>query len=149
LPQACAEPVAIDLDTCSVDEWLAHRPGYINEIANTMAHFEREGIEFERPRMWQTDVHMGGISWRPGVMMLYGFNGPEPSPPERDGILQATEEAGFEILATGWSDDRRAWTIFCRAEAGELSEALGVNLRNELSFRASPGLRLLGARVRD
>jgi hypothetical protein len=100
-----------------VDRWLAeHDPDYPASITRILAQAERLSYAEENPRAWRDAQYAGGISFCPGVAIVYGLNGRRPSPPEAVGIARDIEAAGFAILATGYSDDRRGWAHMVRGD---------------------------------
>ena len=113
------------VDDSDVDRWLAESPpDWPADLARVLAQAERLGYEHENPEGWRDALYAGGIPLRPGVAVVYGLNGRQPSPPEAVGMANAIEAAGFSILATGYSDDRRGWAHVVRGDNDAVRQAL-------------------------
>jgi hypothetical protein len=120
VPLPTGAAAEFDWEPLTVDEWLASKGPDLSDIADMLARWERNGIERELPILWRRQEYVATMEFRAGVTLVYGFNGLEPMPSERDGIYAWLEEGGFEILADGWSTDRRAWTLFIRGEHADV-----------------------------
>lgn len=120
VPLPSATAAEFDWEALTVDEWLASKGPDLHDIADMLARWERKGIERELPVLWRRQEYIAMMEFRAGISLVYGFNGLEPSPSEREVVYAWLEEGGFEILADGWSNDHRAWTLFIRADNADV-----------------------------
>lgn len=95
-----------------LDEWLIETRHELPSLAHAMAHFERRGVQYENPGTWYRQNYVGAVPWRPGVVLLFGFGRRRESQESFTSAEAWLERERIVSLATGWSDDRRAWTRF-------------------------------------
>jgi hypothetical protein len=90
------------------------RPIPWQELADDLARMERNAVEDEFPRTWDRKRYDDLIRWSDEVLLIFGFGSVAWSDATVEGHIVYFEEAA-EVVAVGWSDDFRAWTMFVRA----------------------------------
>jgi len=117
--QRDAEPHCKRYFNQPLDEWLDEVRGELPCLVQILATFERRGVQYENPATWYRQNYVGAVPWRPGVFLVYGF-GRQREAEESFAAADAwLEREGVTSLATGFSDDRRAWTRFVLASDRE------------------------------
>ena len=105
--------------------WLERYGHQLPRLAVELAAMEREAVECEYPRVWHSMRYTNAIAFCPGVVLAVGFGLPSEA---RASFIAATfgvAQSGLQLLATGFSRDRRAWIVFIKSqELGRIKDML-------------------------
>ncbi|MCA9124455.1 MAG: hypothetical protein H6822_33925 [Planctomycetaceae bacterium] len=108
----------------SLAKWLHRERGSLPGLIQCLAEMERRGVQHEQPATWYRLNYVGAVPWRPGVALLHAFGRPSEALSSFDDTATWLDENHVVTIATGWSDDRRAWTRFVLADRETLAPVI-------------------------
>lgn len=102
-------------------EWLQRERSSLPALLPALADMERNGVQSENPDIWYRLNYTGVVPWRPGVLLVYAFGRQSEAQTSFDKAATWLDENHVPTLATGWSEDKRAWSRFVLADREALA----------------------------
>lgn len=118
LPTLAALPAAM-MTTSQPDAWIrSNSNGHdLRRLVGDLAQWERDAVQSTYPRKWHRMSYVTVNDFRPGSSLVVGLGRISEAKESHAAILAALSANAVDVLAVGWSRDRRAWSLFAKADA--------------------------------
>lgn len=119
-PGLLSSPVA----ESSGDTWLQRHAQDLPRLASELADWESRAARHEFPTAWRRLHYITAIQFGTSLSLIVGFGPPAKGLDSYTQARAALIEDAVPILASGWSQDRRVWSLFVKADVAPIRELM-------------------------
>jgi len=110
----------------SGDTWLRRHAQDLPRLACELADWEGRAAKHEYPTVWRRIRYITTIQFSTSLSLIVGFGLAGKTFDYYTQTRAALIDDAVPILASGWSQDRRVWSLFVEADVAPIRELMGT-----------------------